>query len=116
MAQLQLAFDKAAETKNKKIALNSDLKAILADNLEYQEVTEKLTVLSERKKQILQQVADDYPDLINQLATLKMHEQNDKEMLSDLAINQLVSGETVEVKDKDDNLLQPIFSVKFKKV
>jgi hypothetical protein len=45
-----------------------------------------------------------------------MHLVNDAELLADLALNQLVSGETVEIVDENDQKYEPIFSVRFKKV
>jgi len=95
--------------------LSSNLKQILADNQEYTQVSEQLNVLGEKRKQILTNIANEFPDLFNEIATIKMHEKNDKELLSDLAVNQLISGEMIEVVDADGNKYQPIFSVKFKK-
>lgn len=116
MAQLQLAFDQAAENKNRKTILKINLKDILEQDAAYTDVQEKLTVLNEKRKQILQGIADAYPELFNELASLAAHERNDKEILSDLALNQLVNGETVAVKDRDGNELEPVFKVTFKKV
>ncbi len=49
------------------------------------------------------------------LDALRMHVQTDMEMISDMALNKLMSGETVEVVDADNNRYEPLFSVRFKK-
>lgn len=115
MAQLQLAFDKAAEVHNRKLELNKQLKDILASNLEFTEIEEKLTVIKTRKNEILNEIKAANNDLFFELAQMASEEKNEKELMSDLALNQLVAGETVEVKDQDGNLLEPVFSVKFVK-
>jgi hypothetical protein len=116
MAQLQLAFDKAAENKNRKTILKINLKDILEQDSAYTQVQEQLAALGEKRKQILQSISDAYPELFNELAELAAAEKNDKELLTDLAVNSLASGEPIEVKDHDGNPLEPVFSVKFKKV
>ena len=116
MAQLQLAFDKAAENKNRKTILKINLKDILEQDKSYTDVQEKLAALNEHRKAILQGIADAYPELFNELAELAAAEKTDKELLTDLALNQLTSGENIEVKDHDGNLLAPVFTVKFKKL
>ncbi len=49
------------------------------------------------------------------LDAYKMHLKTDMEMLSDLALNDLMAGKTVEVVDKNNQKYEPLFSVKFKK-
>ena len=41
--------------------------------------------------------------------------KNDIELMSDMALNKLVSGETVEVVDEAGDKYEPLFTVKFKK-
>lgn len=52
---------------------------------------------------------------IPKIDAYKMHVKNDLEMLSDLALNKLVSGESVEVIDEAGSKYEPLFTVKFKK-
>jgi hypothetical protein len=46
---------------------------------------------------------------------MKIDLDSDMEMISDLALNQLMKGETVKVKDEYEVEYDPLFTVKFKK-
>ena len=37
-------------------------------------------------------------------------------MMSDIALNKIMKGETVEITDQYDNKYEPLFSVKFRKI
>jgi hypothetical protein len=47
---------------------------------------------------------------------MKADAETDQEMLSDLALNTLVKGETVQVTDEFENKYEPVFVVKFRRV
>ena len=87
----------------------------LIANQEYQSVVEKLDNLKIRKKQIETEIKNDQIADFQKLDAYKMNVKNDMEMLSDLALNKLVSGETVEVVDEAGDKYEPLFTVKFKK-
>ena len=81
---------------------------------EYRELTEKMEKLRERKKQ-LEAAAWIEAGSKDRYETTKLDIKSDREMLSDLAISQLMSGETVKVVDADNHEYEPRFSVSFKK-
>ncbi len=115
MNDLQEVFNRIRETRNKAKQIRKMYKDSLIANQEYQEIVEKLDNLKVRKKQIETATKDDQMADFQKLDAYKMHVKNDMEMLSDLALNKLVSGETVEVIDEDNNKYEPLFTVKFKK-
>ena len=81
---------------------------------EYRELTEKMEKLRERKKQ-LEAAAWIEAGSKDKYETTKLDIKSDRKMLSDLAISQLMSGETVKVVDADNHEYEPRFSVSFKK-
>ncbi len=115
MNDLQEVFNRIRETRNKAKEIRKMYKDTLIAHQEYQEVVEKLDNLKIRKKQIETEIKDDQMADFQKLDAYKMHVKNDTEMLSDLALNKLVSGETVEVVDEAGDKYEPLFTVKFKK-
>lgn len=115
MNDLQAVFNRIKETKRKQKQIRDMYKDSLATHQEYQEVLEKLDELKTRKKQIETIVQSEMEEDYRKLDAYKMHVKTDNELLSDLAINQLMSGETVEVVDENEQKYEPQFSVRFKK-
>lgn len=115
MNDLQEVFNRIRETRHKAKEIRKMYQDSLIANQEYQQIKEKFEELKTRKKQIETQVKEDQMADFQKLDAYKMHVKNDIEMLSDLALNKLVSGETVEVIDEDNVKYEPLFTVKFKK-
>ena len=82
---------------------------------EYRELGEKLEQLKSRKKQLEGQAWEEAGSK-NKFETSKLDIKQDREMLADLAISTLMSGETVKIVDHDNNEYEPKFSVSFRKV
>ena len=116
MQSIQEVFARLQENKKKQKDLRSAYKDALETSLEYQEITEKLTALREKKKQIEQTVKEQFANELTKLDDLKIDLSSDLEVLTDLAMTQLMKGETVEVKDEYENTYQPVFKVNFKKI
>ncbi|HMR55360.1 MAG TPA: hypothetical protein PKD34_02090 [Candidatus Doudnabacteria bacterium] len=116
MNELQTVFGRMKETRQKQKEIRAMYKDQLLGNQEYQNIIDKLNELKEKKKMIENEIQNDMEADFQKLDAYKMHLVNDQELLADLALNQLVSGETVEIVDENDQKYEPIFSVKFKKV
>jgi hypothetical protein len=115
MNDIQEIFNRMQETKRKAREVKKMYRDALDNSREYQEILEKLETLKERKKSIEAELKEDSMNDFKQLDAYKMHVKADMEMLSDLALNKLMEGETVEVVDGDNQKYEPLFSVKFKK-
>ncbi len=115
MSNLQETFNRIQETKTKTREIRKQYREALEDSKEYQDILEKLEGLKLRKKQIETELKEDSLTDFKKLDAYKMHIKTDMELLSDLALNQLVSGETVVVTDSKDQKYEPLFSVRFKK-
>jgi hypothetical protein len=115
MSNIQEVFNRIRDTKREQKELRKMYKDALDNSMEYKEIIEKMENLKTRKKQIETLVKEDVGNNFKKLDALKMHVKTDMEMLSDLALNKLMAGETVEVKDPEENRYEPVFTVKFKK-
>lgn len=113
--RLQEVFNRIKETKRKAKEVKQMYQDSLESSLEYNEVCEKLELLKGRKKQIETQVKEASAGEFKKLDAYKMHVKTDNELLSDLAFNSLVKGETVVVKDEQEQEYEPVFTVRFKK-
>lgn len=103
------------ETKKKQKDIRSAYKDALVTSQEYQEITDKLKTLRERKKQLEATIKADFSGEFTKLDDMQVDLESDAALLSDIAMSQLMKGETVEVEDEYSNKYEPIFSVKFKK-
>ncbi|HMQ01663.1 MAG TPA: hypothetical protein PKD79_01170 [Candidatus Doudnabacteria bacterium] len=115
MNELKTVFERIKQTKQKQKEIRTQYKDVLAQNVEYQQLLEKLDALKARKKEIETVAKAELEGEFQKLDAYRMHIQNDQELMSDLAINQLMAGETVELVDENDQKYEPIFTVRFKK-
>ena len=115
MQDIQEIWGRIQQIKKQQKDLRGAYKDALKASQEYVELTEKLTTMRARKKQIEATVKGDFASDFTKLDDLKIDLESDMEILSDIAMTKLMKGETVEVKDEYDNVYEPIFSVKFKK-
>lgn len=116
MQNIQEVFLRVQENKKKLKDLKETYKDALANEIEYKSIVEQLKTLREKKKQIEYMVKESFKGEFTQMEDLQIDIKSDQEMLSDIALSQVMKGETVEVKDEYENGYEPNFSVKFKKV
>lgn len=115
MQHLQDVFNELQTAKNEIKSINELYKNALSNNSEYQAIKENLEELKNKKKQIEEDIQAQMGSQYAKLEELKRDIKNNKEMMSDIAISQLMEGKTVEVKDELNNLYEPKFSVSFKR-
>ncbi len=115
MSRLQDVFNRIQKTKKEQKEIKAMYRDALANSYRYQELIEEIKALKEKKKKMEEAIQDDFRSEFNKLETLKTDIENDVLLMSDLAINKLMKGETVEIVDEKDNKYEPTFSVRFKK-
>ncbi len=113
---LQEVFKRIQEKKKEQSELKKMYRDALSINGNYQEVLEELEALKLKKKKIEAGVQSDFKEEFDKLEGLKLNIAGDNQMLSDLALTQLTSGQTVKIVDDNKTEYEPIFTVKFKKV
>jgi len=116
MAKLEETFQRIQEIKKEQHSIKQAYKDVLVVSPQYKEVTDELNTLKARKKQIEQDVKSEFSNEFTKLDDLKIDLDSENELLSDLALNQLMKGETVEINDEEKQIrYEPVFSVKFRK-
>lgn len=113
--RIQEVFNRIKETKQKAKEIKVMYKDALEGTHEYKEICEKLEVLKAKKKQIENSTKEESGGEFKKLDAYKMHIKTDNELLSDLAINNLIEGKVVRLKDEHDQEYEPVFAVRFKK-
>jgi hypothetical protein len=114
MRNIQEVFNGINEKKRELRDIKKMYRDALESSGEYRDLSEKMEQMKARKKQ-LEGVAWSEVGAKDKYETSKLDVKQDKEMLTDLAINSLMSGETVKLVDQDNNEYEPKFSVSFKK-
>jgi len=115
MSRLQEVFNRIQSTKKEQKEIKTMYRDALANSHRYQELKEELQAMKEKKKKMEEVIQDDFRSEFNKLETLKIDIENDVLLMSDLAINKLMKGETVEITDEKENKYEPSFTVRFKK-
>lgn len=116
MQDLQAVFIRMQQAKKRIKDINALYKDALKTTPEYEELQDKLKQLRERKKQIENAIKETFAKEMIELDDLKVDLESDKELMSDMALSQLVAGKAVELTDEFANQYEPKFSVTFKKV
>ncbi len=115
MSSLQEVFDRIQKTKKEQKEIKQAYRDALDNSAEFRRISEELKTLKTQKQQIELDAKREFSAEFTKLEDLKIDLDSDQEMLSDLALNQLVKGETVEITDQYESKYEPVFSVKFKK-
>ena len=116
MPNLQEVFNNIQKSKKEQREIKSSYRNALTNLHEYQELTEKLKTMRERRKQIENTVKEEFGSEFNRFETLQLDIDTNNQMLSDLALTKLIKGENIDIIDEKDNKYEPQFNVKFKKV
>ncbi len=117
MAQeLPAIFKRIQDHKKEQRELKAMYRDALSAQGEYQKIKEEQEALKLKKKKIEATVQADFKSEFDKLEGLKLNIAGDNQLLSDLAVNQLVSGEALKIVDENQVAYEPIFSVRFKKV
>lgn len=115
MPSLEEVHGRLRVKAREKSELQKAFKDELANNPRYQQIAEQLKVLKEEKKSIENQVWAASSADAQKLDLLALDIKSDREMLSELALNMYVKGETVQIVDEYQARWVPKFAVTFKK-
>lgn len=115
MQDLQSIYNRIQEKKLKFKEIKQQYKDALESTPEYQDIKDKLSDLKNRKKQLETQTRADMGSVWQEIDKIKADIATDQQMLSDIAMANLMNGKTVEITDSYDNSYEPIFSVRFRR-
>lgn len=116
MPQLEEVYQRMLDKKKEKRDIAKGLQDALKHDTRYHELAEELKKLREEKKSIETRMYAESAADAQKIDLLDLEIKSDAEMLTDLALNKYVAGETVEVTDRYNTKYVPEFSVTFKKV
>ncbi|MBU0625226.1 hypothetical protein KKF05_02680 [Patescibacteria group bacterium] len=114
MLDLKEVHQRLEELKHRRRDLNRMFKDELDQNESYKKIVEELKVLREKKKSIENVARVSCFGGSDELERIKEQIKDEKQLLTDLALNQYVAGQTVEIVENETRFV-PQFSVKFKK-
>lgn len=117
MAQLQLAFTKKIDIKNQLVSAKINLKHILEDRPDFAKLTDERRIINNKVNQILQETADAYPKLIDEIEKLKVDLKEQEEMVSDCAVKDYLDKKDITIKDPNDDSIiwEPVIKIKYKR-
>ncbi|MEI6288269.1 MAG: hypothetical protein WCP18_01620 [bacterium] len=113
--KLQEVFNRIQESKKEQKQIKSSYRDALLSSAQYQKISEELKELRDKKKEVEETIRVDFRSEYAKLEDLKIDLETDYEMLSDIALTQLMKGETISITDINDVKYEPAFSVRFKK-
>jgi len=109
-------FKRIQDRKKEQRELRAMYRDALAVNGEYQKILEEAADLKIKKKKLEATIKTDFKDEFDKLEGIKLNLAGDAQLLSDLAINKLTSGEIVKIIDENKVEYEPVFTVRFKKI
>jgi len=114
MPSLADVYRRLQTAKKKQKDLRDMYKDALVHSKSYQEVKDELEKLLEKKRRIESAVKADFVNEQAEIDKLATSMNSDKQLLTDIALTQLMKGQEVEITE-DDVSYEPIFKVNFKK-
>lgn len=115
MQNLKEIHDRMNASKHERRDLKKRIKEAFDQSKPYQDVLEQMKALKAKKAQIEASIHQDYAQELQKVDDLKKSIDADAQLLSDVSLNMLMKGETVEIKDENDTRYEPEFRVKFKR-
>jgi hypothetical protein len=115
MQNLQDVYNRIQDKKREYKTIARGFQDELKNNARYAEILEEMKKLKEEKKSFEQQAKAAAVLDASKMETLKLDMENDRQTLTDIALNMYVDQQPVEIIDKTQARWSPEFSVKFKK-
>lgn len=115
MSAIQDAFFKIQDTREKQRALRAVYREALVKSREYQDISDQIRALREKKKKIEEEIRSEYTrecDMLDELVTTMKEEQG---RVVDMVLSSLSRGEIIKVRDSRNAVYDPVVNVRFKK-
>ncbi|MBI4239957.1 hypothetical protein HY620_03135 [Candidatus Uhrbacteria bacterium] len=115
MASIQDVFFTIQDIKKQQREIRKMYTEALDKASDYQDVTDQLAALREKKKIIEQKIKSEFSRELDKLDDLKDGLKAEQERMSMMVLDQLAKGEIIKVRDSYNNSYDPIVKVSFKK-
>jgi hypothetical protein len=113
--QLPDVFKRIQDKKKEQRELKAMYRDALSSSAEHAQVKEEIEALKLKKKKIEASIQSSFKEEFDKLEGLKLNIAGDNQLLSDLALLQLTSGEPIKIIDENKVEYEPVFTVRFKK-
>ena len=116
MQDIQQLFGELQTMKKEQKEIKREYRDALINANGYEEVSEELKKLREKKKQIESLTQGRMGERYAKLEELKKQCEETEQAITDIAMSTLMEGKAVEIKDEYDNAYEPVYKITFKKV
>ncbi len=115
MKDIQKVFEQIQQIKKEQKTLKAVYKDSLNSDPEYKRISDELAAIKAKKKKIEENAKASMGADHEKLERLTIDLKAAKELLNDIAVSSLMSGKSIELKDEQENIYEPIYTVSFKK-
>lgn len=112
MRNLKEIFERIKEQKREQREINKSVQETLRNSAEYEKIKEELERLRLKKMRMEDSARG---DLDQKIDLLKLNIKEGMQVMSDVALTQIMKGESIKLKDDENNEYEPVFSIRFKK-
>jgi len=116
MRDIQGIFDEIQELKQVRKEINREYRDTLVQTEGYEDLKEKVQTMREKKKfkedEVRASFGSRWEDFEKTTAKISELEQ----MLTDIAMTNLMDGQNINLKDKNDVEYEPSYKITFKKI
>jgi len=115
MKDIQEIFNELQGLKKQTKEARKDYRNILTQDPEYQSILDDMEEFKINKKAIEIEAQSSLGSTWDKLEENKQKIKDLEQIITDVAMTDLMNGKTVEVRDEWDNLFEPIYKINFKK-
>lgn len=116
MQEIQKIFDDIQEFKKKRKEIGKEYRDALTQSSGYEELKDDLKKLREKKKLLESGVQSEMGSRWEEFETAKNEIESLDEMLTDIALTNLMDGKSINLKDKNNVEYEPQYKITFKKI
>ena len=115
MPTINDVLQRIREQKKEKKKISEAYRDVLAQSKPYQDALEKLKEARTKKAKIEAEIRQEFAAEFEKVEKITQSLKADTQLLTDLALNKFMKGESIEVTDENDVKYEPVFKVAFKK-
>ena len=116
MQDMQKIFDEIQEFKHTRKQIGKEYRDALTQTGGYEDLKDELKKLREKKKLLETGVQSEMGSRWEEFETAKNEIMSLEEMLTDVAMNNLMDGKSINLKDKNNVEYEPQYKITFKKI
>ena len=113
---MQKIFDEIQEFKKTRKEIGREYRDALTQSSGYEDLKDEMKKLREKKKLLESGVQSEMGSRWEEFETAKNEILSLEEMLTDIALTNLMDGKTINIKDKDNVEYEPSYKITFKKI